>query len=133
MSLERYRVPASVWLGEWIELPQGGARFLVKLPSASNREWQREMLTLMVGAGVRLDDAGEVDTQAVDRTALIAFREKQLCAFAQLCVIEGPPGFDLKQLTGEYWPALVALWEQASERASQEAASAEQAVGKLSA
>lgn len=131
MSLERYRVPASVWLGEWIELPHaGGERFLIKLPSAANREWQREMLTLMVSAGVRLTDAGEVDTAAVDRTALIAFREKQLCAFARLCVIEGPPGFDLSQLTGEYWPALVALYERASARASEEAAQADEAVGE---
>ena len=131
MSLEKYRVPPSAWTGEWIDLPDSpGDRFLVKLPSSANREWQREMLKLMVSAGVRLTDAGEVDANAVDRASLITYREKQLTAFAKLCVIEGPPGFDLDLLTGEYWPALVALYERAMALADAEAAQAEKAVGE---
>lgn len=134
MNLEKYRTPASAWAGEWIELPESdGARFLVKLPSAANREWQREVLRMMVAAGVRADEEGNVDAKAVDPQQMVQYREKRLLAFAKLCVIEGPEGFDLEQLTGEFWPALVALYDEAESRAEKEAQEAERAVGESSA
>ena len=131
MNLERYRVPSAIWEGEWIELPDSdGARFLVKLPSPANREWQREMLQLMVGSGVKLDALGEVDTSDVDTQSLMAYTRKRLEVFARLCVVAGPAEFDLASLTGEYWPALQKLWELADARVTAQAEEAQTAVGE---
>lgn len=131
MNLERYRVPQAVWEGEWIDLPDsGGARFLVKLPSPANREWQREVLQLMVDSGVKLDAKGEVDIGDVDTQSLVGYQQKRLETFARLCVIAGPPDFDLAKLTGEYWPALEKLWEIAQARVEEQVQQAETAVGE---
>jgi hypothetical protein len=134
MNLERYRVPAAVWEGEWLELPEsGGAKFLVKLPASSNREWQREALSLLTDAGVRVDEKGVVNTDALGPPALIALRTRRLELFARLCVVRGPEGFDLSALSGEYWPALAALYDLAVERAKQQEQEVDEAVGESSA
>lgn len=134
MNLERYRVPSNVWEGEWIELPDSdGARFLVKLPAAANREWQREVLDLMIKFGMSVDDTGKVDADALSPAELADFRQQRRESFARLCVIRGPDGFDLAQLTGEYWPALVALYGIAVERADRQDEEAEASVGESSA
>lgn len=134
MNLDRYRVPTGVWSGEWLELPDsGGARFLVKLPATSNREWQREMLAIMVRAGVRVNAQGAIETEAVDTQAFLNFQTQRLEAFARLCIVQGPEGFDLTALQGEYWPALVTLYELAEARASEQAQEIEESVGESSA
>lgn len=131
MNLERYRVPAGVWEGEWLELPDSdGARFLVKLPAPANREWQREVLELIANAGVRLNDKGSIDTREVDAGAFIAFRHKRLEAFARLCVVRCPEGFKHESLTQEFWPALAKLYELAEARVAAQAQEVEQAVGE---
>lgn len=131
MNLERYRVPEGVWEGEWLELPESeGARFLVKLPAPSNRAWQREVLELMVSAGVRLNDKGGIDTGELDARAFLGFRQKRLEAFARLCVVRCPEGFKHESLTQEYWPALAKLYELAEARVAEQAQEVEEAVGE---
>jgi hypothetical protein len=130
MNLERYRTPSGIQHGEWIELPGTDAKFLVKLPAKSNRLWQREMLRLISAAGVRLDSSGEVDMTHMNTDALMSFKDARLTAFARVCIIEGPPGFDCAQLLEEYWPALEKLFELAEFRASEQMLEADNAVGE---
>lgn len=133
MSLERYRVPASVREGEWIELP-GGARFLVKLPSSANRLWQRESLRLLADRGdLKLGADGRVDLTRLEGARMAEWIEERLKLFRRVCVIEGPSGFDLEALEDEYFPALEKLFELAEARAEAQAALVERATGELQA
>lgn len=134
MSLERYRVPDSVRTGVWLELPDApGARFRVRLPSRANREWQREVLKQMAASGMKVTAEGELDESAVDAQEMVNWAERRLIAFQRLCIVEGPPGFELDSLLDDYWPALGALFNLAAQQAAQEAAAADEAVGELSA
>lgn len=124
MNLESYRVSEKITAGEWIELPDApDARFLVRLPTDSNREWQRERMNL-VDIALTPEGASKITTHAGD------LWEKRVLLFRRICVLEGPPGFDLAKLDDEYWPALVKLYELAEHRVATESAAAEKATGE---
>lgn len=134
MNLSKYRVPDSVLHGVEIELPDSeGAKFLVKLPSASNRLWQREMMRRMAASGVKVKEDGTVDREAPGAAeAMIRWQDGRLEKFLEVCVVSGPEGFDLSTLVDEYRPALQKLFNLAEELADAETAEAN-AAGEASA
>lgn len=133
MNLDKYRIPASAMVGEWLELPDSdGARFLVRLPSQANREWQRASMELFdaSGIGMQIDKAGELQQSGINAAGAVRWQDARLKAFARLCVIEGPAGFDLALLLTEFYPALQTLFELAQQRAEAEEAEGARAVGE---
>ena len=134
MNLDKYRIPQSAIAGEWLELPASdGARFLVKLPSQANREWQRENMQLLTdhGVDVKFDDKGELQQRtAIDAGGAVRWQEARLEAFARLCVLDGPPGFDRALLLTEFYPALQKLFALAQQRAEAEEVEAARASGE---
>jgi len=134
MNLNKYRLPDSVRHGVEIELPDSeGAKFLVKLPSGANRQWQREMLRRMAASGVKVNAQGEIERDAPGAAeAMIKWEEGRLEKFLEVCVVSGPEDFDLQSLADEYRPALVKLFKMAEELADAESSEAE-AVGEASA
>lgn len=131
MDLSKYRVPDSALEGVDIELPNsGGAIFRVKLPTPSNREWHRETLRLLAQSGLKPTEDGKLDMRGVDAGAVIDWQEKRRMAFARICVVSGPPGFDLDTLRDEYYPALLKLLAMAEELAEAEAKEAAASVGE---
>lgn len=129
MNLDRYRIPAAVREGVWIELPDaGGAKFLVRLPAASNRAWQREMLQRMAKCGVQITADGAIDANAPGATeAMFRWQDGRLDKFLELCVMKGPDGFDLSSLADEFRPALQWLFDRAEALAEEETKEADDA------
>lgn len=125
MDLSKYRVPDSALEGVDIELPEsGGAVFRVKLPTNANREWHRETLRLLAGSGLKPTEDGKLDMRGVSPETVIDWQDKRRLAFARICVVSGPPGFDLNSLRDAYYPALLkllAIAEELAEKESQEA------------
>jgi len=119
MDFERYKVPKSVSEGVEIELPgTKGAPFLVSLPSEHNRAFAAAKQRAMVAGGkVTLGEDGKPDFSKVD---FIAFRDAQLEAFLVHCILKMPEGITAEDLRGDYYPGLVALFDRASDMASDE-------------
>lgn len=116
MDFERYRVPASVRDGVWLELPgTKEARFLVALPTEHNRAYhaalQRAMPMRLSGDGTA--QMGELD--------FVEWQAMRIEAFLVHCLREMPAGMTADLLRTDFYPGLVALFKQASDLAEQEA------------
>jgi hypothetical protein len=115
MSLDHYRLPASVREGVELELPEApGEKFRVRLPSRYNREFQTAQQRAVA---MTFGDDFKPDLSRVD---FFAWQEARHSAFLDHCVLEMPPGMTKEILAGDYRPALDALFELASELAEAE-------------
>lgn len=119
MDFERYRIPKSVTDGVEIELPgTKGAAFLVALPSEHNRAFAAaKQRALMAGGHLALGADNKPDFSGVD---FVQFREAQLEAFLEYCVLRLPDQLTKDDLRGPFYPGLVALFDAASDLAEDE-------------
>lgn len=126
-GLAKYRLPASVHVGVWIELPDAeGARFLVRLPTKYNRQYERAWKRALFDAATNVNPDGSPSLRGFDAGAL---DDAQVVAFVEHCIVECPEGVTKEALTGEYWPAALALFKEAKRRADAEDGEAD-AAGK---
>jgi hypothetical protein len=129
MGLDKYRLPASVREGVWLELPDApGDKFRVRLPSRYNREYtaaQQRAVAVSVGDDFKLKpDLAHVD--------FFAWQEARYQAFLEFCVLDLPPGLTKAQLNDEYRPGLEVLFNMASDLADMEDAEADATTKKNS-
>lgn len=126
MDFERYRVPASVRDGVWLELPgTSDARFLVSLPGEHNRAYQAALQRAMP---MTVDVEGKVQFPELD---VVEWQGHRVEAFLEHCVRELPEGMTRELLRTDYYPGLVALFMRASDLAADEAAQASADAKKL--
>ncbi len=103
MSLESYRVPLGVREGVELTLPGTDSVFRVKLPSQSNKPYQRAlMMAAAIAQGDRPMDGGEMSP-----AALPVFLDAQVEAFGAYCLVAPlPDGLTFATLRDEYPTAL---------------------------
>jgi hypothetical protein len=120
MDFERYRVPASVREGVWIELPgTKDARFLVALPSEHNRAYQAAVQKTIPVRG-----EGNKTEVAFDKLNLVEWQGMRIEAFLEHCILELPTGITKELMRTEYFPGLVALFNKANDLSDDEAKTA---------
>lgn len=130
MSLDKYRLPASVTDGVAITLPDTDAPFRVRLPTQLNRSWRKYVLQTLSEMGAKFDSTGDVQGVSLDPGRLAEWEEARIAAFVDLCVVAYPNGLDRDALLGDYYPAAEALFAAALELAEKEDAAAGEAAKK---
>jgi hypothetical protein len=122
MTLESYRVPAGVREGIELTLPGTTTTFRVKLPSSSNKPYQRAMM-------IAWPNEGELDSIPIaERLALL---DAQHQAFGDHCLVDPlPDGLTFEILRDEYPAALDWLTMEAARLATDLDAEASDAAKK---
>lgn len=125
MDFERYRVPAAVRDGVWIELPgTKDAKFLVSLPTEHNRAYSA---ALQRALPLRLDGTGHVGMGEFD---YVEWQATRIEAFLTHCILEFPAGMTAEQMRTDYYPGLVALFTLATDMAEDDTKQAKAATKK---
>lgn len=98
MSMESYRVPAGVREGVELTLPGTDTVFRVKLPSSSNKPYQRALMMTW---------PTEVEWSTLPVAEQLALMDAQQQAFAEHCLVHPlPDGLTFSMLRDEYPAAL---------------------------